>query len=123
MLNPTAWPLSSIELGLPILKKKALQDEIANQESFSETCRVLAQRNPNLWKAVLSESPQWRLWIEHLNLGVLWQQGSHEAIEERLELLRDNLQCRWTLLIPAALRDSPLCNASMLKRSPPANSS
>ena len=107
MLNPTAWPLSSIELGLPVLKKKALQDEIANQESFSETCRVLAQRNPNLWKAVLSESSQWRLWIEHLNLGVLWRQGSHEAIEERLELLRDNLQCRWTLLIPASLRESP----------------
>ena len=107
MLNPTAWPLSSIGVGLPVLKKKALLDEIANQEGFSETCRLLAQHNPRVWQAVLRESPHWRLWIEHLSLGILWREGSLEAIDERLQLLRQHLQCRWTLLLPVALRHWP----------------
>ena len=107
MHNPTAWPLSSIGVGLPVLKKKALLDEIANQEGFSETCRLLAQHNPRLWQAVLRESPHWRLWIEHLSLGILWQQGSLDAIDERLQLLRQHLQCRWTLLLPVPLHHWP----------------
>ena len=107
MCNPTAWPLTTIELGLPVLKKKALQDEIANQEGFSETCRLLAQQNPRLWQAVLGESPHWRLWIEHLSLGILGQRGSLDAIEDRLQLLRQHLQCRWTLLLPVALHHWP----------------
>ena len=107
MLNPTAWPLTSIELGLPVLKKKALQDELANQEGFSETCRLLAQKNPLLWQAVLSESPHWRLWIEHLSLAILWQGDSLDVIEERLQLLGQHLHCRWTLLLPAALQHWP----------------
>ena len=81
MLNPTAWPLSSLKLGLPVLKKKALQDELANEEGFSETCRVLAQRNPRLWQIVLEESDQWRLWSQHLSLAILWNEGSSEAIK------------------------------------------
>ena len=107
MFNPTAWPLTTIELGLPVLKKKALQDELANQEGFSETCRLLAQQNPRLWQAVLGESPHWRLWIEHLSLGILWQEGSLDAIDERLQLLRQHLQCHWTLLLPVALHHWP----------------
>ncbi|CRY91207.1 rhamnan synthesis F family protein [Synechococcus sp. WH 8103] len=107
MFNPTAWPLTTIELGLPVLKKKALQDELANQEGFGEACRLLAQKNPLLWQAVLSESPHWRLWIEHLSLGILWQGDSLDVIEERLQLLRQHLHCRWTLLLPVELRHWP----------------
>ena len=100
MLNPTAWPLSSLKLGLPVLKKKALQDELANEEGFSETCRLLAQRNPRLWQVVMKESDQWRLWSQHLSLAILWHQGSVKEIETRLMQLKRQLHCRWTLLLP-----------------------
>ena len=112
MFNPTAWPLTTSELGLPVLKKKALQDELANQEGFAETCRLLAQKNPLLWQAVLSESPHWRLWIEPLSLAILWQGDSLDVIEERLQLLRQHLHCRWTLLLPAALQHWPALQQS-----------
>jgi hypothetical protein len=104
MLNPTAWPLTAIELGMPVLKKKALIDELANKESFSETCRLLAQRNPHLWHAVLRESPHWRLWQEHLNLGILCQSPDLETIAHRLAVLRRRLCCEWTLLLPVPLK-------------------
>ena len=88
------------EVGITRTEKKALQDELANEEGFSETCRVLAQRNPRLWQVVLEESDQWRLWSQHLSLAILWNEGSSEAIQTRLSVLQRHLRCRWTLLLP-----------------------
>ena len=104
MLNPTAWPLTAIGLGMPVVKKKSLIDELANEESFSETCRMLAKRNPRLWHAVLRESPHWRLWQHHLNIGILCRVPDLEAIEQRLACLRRRLSCQWTLLLPVPLQ-------------------
>ena len=102
MLNPTAWPLTSVGLGLPVIKKKALLDELANEEGFAETCRLLARRNPVLWQAVLQESPHWRLWSHHLSIGILCNNGECNDLASRLEWLRDQLCCHWTLILPVA---------------------
>ena len=102
MLNPTAWPLTSVSLGLPVIKKKALLDELANEEGFAETCRLLARRNPVLWQAVLQESPHWRLWSHHLSIGILCNNGEFDDLASRLEWLSDQLCCHWTLILPVA---------------------
>ena len=46
MLNPTAWPLSSL-VGITHAEK-ALQDELANEEGFSETCHYSPNAIPTL---------------------------------------------------------------------------
>ena len=102
MLNPTAWPLTSVSLGLPVIKKKALIDELANEEGFAETSRLLARRNPALWQAVLQESPHWRLWCHHLSLGILLNNGDLTDLASRLEWLGVQLCCRWMLILPVA---------------------
>ena len=104
MINPTAWPLSAVELGLPVLKKRALLDEFSNQEGFSETCRMVATRNPRLWQAILAESPHWKLWTHHLKLGILLQQDDLESLERKLHFLRDQLTCNWSIVLPLHIR-------------------
>ena len=100
MINPTAWPLTAVELGLPVLKKKTLLDEFANQEGFSETCRMVATRNPQLWQALLAESPHWKLWSHHLKLGILLQENDLGSLESKLQFLRENLACNWCIVLP-----------------------
>jgi len=102
MLNPTAWPLTSVGLGLPVIKKKALLDELANEESFAETCRLLARSNSVLWQAVLQESPHWRLWSHHLSIGILCKNSELDDLASRLEWLRSQMCCHWTLILPVA---------------------
>lgn len=104
MINPTAWPLSAVELGLPVLKKRALLDEFSNQEGFSETCRMVATRNPELWQALLAESPHWKLWGCHLKLGILLQQDDLQYLEEKIHFLRGQLTCNWSIILPLQTR-------------------
>ena len=108
MINPTAWPLTAVELGLPAIKKKALLDEFANQEGFTETCRMIARRNPRLWQAILAESPHWKLWGEHLKLGILWQDQDYECLHKKLDFLREQLNCNWSVVFPINLRQRNL---------------
>ena len=104
MINPTAWPLSSAELGLPVLKKKALLDEFSNKEGFSETCRMVATCNPQLWDALLAESPHWKLWGQHLKLGILLQKNDIQFVEKRLQFLQEQLSCNWSIILPLHFR-------------------
>ena len=86
--QPHGMATQQHSVGITRTEKKALQDELANEEGFSETCRVLAQRNPRLWQVVLEESAQWRLWSQHLSLAILWNEGSSETITTRLSVLQ-----------------------------------
>ena len=108
MINPTAWPLSAVELGLPVLKKRALLEEFSNQEGFTETCRMVARRNPRLWQAILAESPHWKLWGEHLKLGILWQDHDIKGLHKKLAFLREQLNCNWSVVLPINLRERNL---------------
>ena len=108
IINPTAWPLTAVELGLPAIKKKALLDEFANQEGFTETCRMIARRNPRLWQAILAESPHWKLWGEHLKLGILWQGHDLEGLHKKLDFLREQLNCNWSVVLPINLQERNL---------------
>tara|TARA_B100000925_G_scaffold264991_1_gene223861 strand:+ start:34 stop:1296 length:1263 start_codon:yes stop_codon:yes gene_type:complete len=115
MINPTAWPCSAMELGMPVLKKKALHDELANQEGFSETCRAVAIRNPKLWQSIIAESPYWRLWCSHLKIGIIWRSNNFDLLEEQLNILRAHLNCNWSVLLPLDLRSRSELSLKLLK--------
>ena len=108
IINPTSWPLTAVKLGLPVLKKKAFLDEFANQEGFAETCRMVAKRNPELWKAILAESPHWKLWGEHLKLGIFWENHVLEHLPEKLDLLRKHLTCEWSIILSTDIKNRHL---------------
>ena len=98
--NPTAYPRSLVELGVPLIKARALRERAANQEGFLATARLLAQRNPQLWQALLEESPHWRLWLQEASMAVLLPPGDEPQLEQRLRWRVDLPLARVGLLLP-----------------------
>ena len=69
--NPTAFPLSLVELGAPVVKARALREPGANMEGITAGCRLIAERNPELWQAIWEESPRRRQWQQLQRIGVV----------------------------------------------------
>jgi len=98
--NPTAFPLSLVELGVPLIKARALRERSANQEGIAATCQLIAERNPELWQALWTEAPQRRFWQQQLRIGVLLAAADAERLPERLAWLETQAQQGVKLLLP-----------------------
>jgi hypothetical protein len=98
--NPTAYPLSLVELGVPVIKARAMRERAANQEGFAATCRLIAERQPQLWQALLEESPHWRLWLQECSIAVVLQPEHWAELDQRLHWLQDLHLARASLWLP-----------------------
>lgn len=98
--NPTAFPLSLVELGVPLIKARALRERSANQEGIAAICQLIAERNPELWQALWAGSPQRRFWMQQLRIGVLLAAADAERLPERLAWLEGQAQTGVQLLLP-----------------------
>ena len=98
--NPTAYPLSLVELGVPLIKARALREASANEEGIAATCRLIAERNPELWKAIWQESPRQRQWQQLQRIGVLLHTSDHIELDARLHWLEQQPHPGVKLLLP-----------------------
>lgn len=98
--NPTAFPLSLLELGVPVIKARALRERSANQEGIAATCRVIAQQAPELWQALWCESRERRLWQEQVPIRVLLEPKHHRQLSAWLGWLGDQAHPAVQLLLP-----------------------
>lgn len=98
--NPTAFPLSLVELGVPFIKARALRERSANEEGIAASCRLIAERHPKLWQALWSETPHRRLWQLQLPIGVLLPEADAEHLPQRLAWLERQAQPGVQLLLP-----------------------
>jgi len=101
--NPTAFPLSLVELGVPLIKARALRERSANQEGIAATCRLIATRNPLLWEALWAETPHRRFWQEQLRIGVLLGPADLEHLPDRLSWLERQAHPCVQLLLPVPM--------------------
>ena len=98
--NPTAFPLSLVELGVPLIKARALRELSANQEGIAASCYLIAERNPKLWQALWADTPQRRFWQQQLRMGVLLPAADAECVAERLAWLEGQAQPGVQLFLP-----------------------
>ena len=98
--NPTAYPLSLVELGVPLIKARALRETSANQEGITAACRLIAKRHPELWKAIWEESPRQRQWQQLQCIGVLLSETDLAQLETRLNWLKQQPHPSVKLLLP-----------------------
>lgn len=102
--NPTAFPLSLIDLGVPLMKARALREQNANQEGVHNSCRMLAERNPDLWKAVWHEHPRRRWLRQQVQIGIVLSTTNRAAINNWLRWSADQSHPNVQTLIPVAIR-------------------
>ena len=103
MINPTAYPLSLVCMGSPLIKTKALRDPLANNDSLLSTLKLIANKNPYLWNALWRSIPSRRLWQEAQTVLVVLVPGDSDRLDAWVEWL-DNLphdNCR--LMLPVSL--------------------
>lgn len=98
--NPTAYPLSLVELGAPLIKARALRETSANEEGITDACRLIAERNPELWKAIWEASPRQRQWQQLQRIGVLLSASDHSQLSARLHWLEQQPHPGVKLLLP-----------------------
>ena len=101
--NPAAFPLSLVELGVPLIKARALRECGANQEGIAASCRLIAERNPELWQALWADAPHRRFWQEQLRIGVLLGPADLERLPERLSGLERQAHPSVQLFLPVPM--------------------
>ena len=98
--NPCMYPVSLVQQGIPLIKKRALRQASANAEGLAATCRLIAERNPALWQALLKECPQRRLWQEALEIAILLPPEAWPDLDQHLTWLAEQPHRQTRLLLP-----------------------
>ena len=76
MGNPMAYPVTMVYLGVPVIKIRALREEVSNLNGFPSLLRLIAKRNPALWQLLARDSMQGRLWQYLTSLLWSWHLSS-----------------------------------------------
>ena len=71
MGNPMAYPVTMVYFGVPVVKTRALREEVSNLNGFPSLLRLIAKQNPALWQLLARDSKQSRLWQGSQQLGLV----------------------------------------------------
>ena len=90
MTNSTAYPVSSLLSGFPVIKKRVFQEASANADGIWRTCSYLSKGYPEIWDEIQRESPYRRLWQESIPVTVLLSHLDFSILDERLQWIKEH---------------------------------
>lgn len=98
--NPCMFPTGMVQLGIPLIKRRALREPAANADGIEATCRLIAERQPPLWQCLLQDTEHWRLWRDAVAIALLLAPEAWSELETRLDWLMQQPHPRWRLVLP-----------------------
>ena len=79
-----AYPVTMVHLGVPVIKIRALREEVSNLNGFPSLLRLIAKRNPALWQLLARDSMQGRLWQRSQQLALVLAPKQLSQLEQWL---------------------------------------
>ena len=79
-----AYPVTMVYLGVPVIKIRALREEVSNLNGFPSLLRLIAKRNPALWQLLARDSMQGRLWQHSHQLALVLAPKQLSQLEQWL---------------------------------------
>ena len=98
--NPCMYPISLVQQGIPLIKKRALRQGSANAEGLAATCQLIAERNPTLWQSLLRESPHHRLWQDAVDIAILLPPEAWPELDQHLTWRAEQPHRHTRLVLP-----------------------